>query len=223
MSKFNNFSTYILIIALAFIISFIIFYWLSRNNILKLDILCLYFMNIFGFFVGSKLSSLFLNKREFNLINLINSGYSYIGGILGSILFVFLYCKRYKMNFKSILSYFSIIYPLIYSISKVGCFLNKCCNGNININILNLTLSLQLIDVFLMLMLFIILLLLFKNRKILIISDFLIWFNMIRFLEDYYRDYRNIFIYNVSLKQIICFSLIIIGIILKYNKKFLYN
>ena len=127
--KFNNFSTYILIIALAFIISFIIFYWLSRNNILKLDILCLYFMNIFGFFVGSKLSSLFLNKREFNLINLINSGYSYIGGILGSILFVFLYCKRYKMNFKNILSYFSIIYPLIYSISKIGCFLNKCCNA----------------------------------------------------------------------------------------------
>ena len=31
--KFNNFSTYILIIALAFIISFIIFYWLSKNNI----------------------------------------------------------------------------------------------------------------------------------------------------------------------------------------------
>jgi len=83
-----TFSTYILIIGVAFIISFIIFYEISKNNYNKIDLLYIYILNIFGFAIGAKLLSLVANNREITIYNFINSGYSFIGGILGSIIII---------------------------------------------------------------------------------------------------------------------------------------
>lgn len=217
-----EFSTYILIICLAFIIAYAVFYQLLKKYISKIDIYYIYVINIIGFAVGAKLLSLFLNRKTLTLYNFINSGYSYIGGVIGSILVIVLYCKKYTLNFKDILSSFSVVYPLIYSICKIGCFLNNCCYGIIKIRNSSFFFPLQLIESCVMLGLFFFLLMQFNKGKEYIISKFLVVFSISRFLEDYYRYHRNIIVYNLTVEQIICFSLIIIGIYVfvfcKYKK-----
>lgn len=204
-----EFSTYILIIGLAFIISFVIFYKILNQSICKIDILYIYTINIIEFAIGSKLLSIFSNKDALTLSNFINSGYSYIGGILASILFIAIYCQKYKLNFKYIVSAFSVIYPLIYSISKIGCFLNGCCYGIININNIDYKFPLQLIDSTIMFILFFTLLMIFSKQTKGAISIFFITFSNIRFFEDYFRNNRNIVMFNLTLEQIICAMLII--------------
>ena len=203
-----TFSTYILMVGISFIISFVIFYQISKNDYNKIDLIYIYILNIFGFAIGSKLLSLIVNNREITIYNFINSGYSFIGGILGSLLIIAVYCKKYKLDLKNILSRFTVIYPLIYSISKIGCFLNGCCGGSI----MNLNFPLQLIDSIIMLELFLILLLQFKKQNRLNLITFLIVFGIIRFFEDFFRDLRIVIIYNLTLYQLICIALVITGV-----------
>lgn len=207
-------STYILIIGIAFLIDFIVFYKISKKSYTKLDIIYIYVINIVGFTIGSKLMSLISNNIQITIYNFINSGYSFLGGMLGSILVISLYCKRYKLDFINMLSNFTVIYPLIYSISKIGCFLNGCCYGIITINEINYKFPLQLVDSTIMLILFLILLVKCNKQKNLVIGMFFIIFNIVRFLEDYFREFRNIVIFDFTLEQILCGILIITGIII---------
>ena len=173
-----------------------------------------------GFAIGSKLFSVLSNKEILTLSNYINSGYSYIGGILGSILLIFIYCKIYKLDFKHILTVFSVIFPLIYSLSKIGCFLNGCCGGIININNEYYKLPLQLIDSTIMFILFLTLLILFIKREKNVINLFFIIFSCIRFFEDYFRNNRNIITVNLTFEQIICVIIIIITFIINIYQIF---
>ena len=84
-------STYILIIGISFLIGFIVFYKISKRDYTRLDIAYIYVVNILGFSIGSKLLSLISNSIKINIYNFINSGYSFLGGILVSILFITLY------------------------------------------------------------------------------------------------------------------------------------
>ena len=129
-------SSYYFILFLAFLFNFIIFYILSKNKLEKIDYLGLFIINILGFAIGSKILSLFDNHLNFTITNFLNSGYTFTGGIIGSIFFVFLYCKRYNINFNNTFKNFLIIYPNIYAICKVGCFFNNCCGGKIPIQII---------------------------------------------------------------------------------------
>lgn len=217
-------STYILIIGIAFLISFIVFYKISKKNYIKLDIIYIYVINIVGFAIGSKLMSLISNNIEMTIYNFINSGYSFLGGILGSILVVVMYCKKYKLNFIDILSNFTVIYPLIYSISKIGCFLNGCCYGIIN----NYKFPLPLVDTAIMLILFLILLVVTNKQKPLVTGIFFGIFSIVRFLEDYFRESRNILIVNFTLEQIVCGMLLITSVtifIFRMHRKvnYIYN
>lgn len=102
-----------------------------------------------------------------------------------------------------------MIYPLIYSISKIGCFLNGCCYGIKNINNIDYKFSLQLVDSTIMFILFFTLLMIFSKQTKDVISIFFITFSNIRFFEDYFRNNINIVMFNLTLEQIICAMLII--------------
>ena len=208
-------STYLLVIGIAFLISFGVFYKISKKNYIKLDIIYVYVINIVGFVVGSKLVSLISNNIEITIYNFIDSGYSFLGGMLGSMLSVALYCKKYKLDFTDILSKFTVIYPLIYSISKIGCFLNGCCYGIIN----NYKFPLPLIDIITMFILFLVLLSKINKQKNLIIGMCFCNFGVIRFFEDFFRKIRSTIIFCLTLEQIICGVLLIIGIINILNHK----
>ncbi len=202
-------STYMAIIGISFLTSLVPFYKISKKNYDKLDIIYVYALNIIGFALGSKLLWTISNGK-ISLYDFINSGYSFSGGIIGSVLVVAIYCKKYKFSFTDLLSRFAIIYPLIYSISKTGCFLNGCCFVMINNN----KVPLPLIDSVIMLLFFIILLN-SKKEKTFIICAFFSGFGIIRFLEDFFRESRNIFVLNLTPDQIICLAFIISSLLLK--------
>ena len=162
--------------------------------------------------IGAKILSLLSNGMAITIYNFINSGYSFVGGVIGSILAIVLYCKRYKLEFRDMLSTFVVIYPLIYFISKIGCFLNNCCYGTININNVTYNFPLQLIDSIIMFGLFLILIKKSKQQNKLIIFQFLSLFGIIRFIEDFFRHSRNVMILNFTLEQIVCLIFITIGI-----------
>lgn len=207
-------STYILIIGIAFLISFIVFYQISKKKNSKLDIIYVYSIHIVGFAIGSKCMSLISNDMKINLYHFINSGYSFLGGIIGSIVMVSWHCKRYKLDCRSILSNFMVIYPLLYSISKIGCFFNGCCYGMININDINYKLPLPLIDSILMLILFVILLIQSNKQKALVISILFSIFYIIRFFEDYVREVRNRYFLDFTLEQILCGTVILLNVMI---------
>lgn len=213
-----EFSTYLLIIGFAFIVAFIIFYKLVNKRLSTIDALYLYVLNITGFAIGSKLLSLFSNKEILTLSNFLNSGYSYIGGILGSILLLFLYCKKYNLHFQHVWSIFSVLYPFIYSISKIGCFLNGCCGGMITIPALQHTVPLQFVDSAIMFLLFLALLMLWFKKESIVVHSFFLSFFSIRFFEDFVRQERNIMLFHLSLEQILCITLIGITLVVTIHQ-----
>jgi prolipoprotein diacylglyceryltransferase len=128
-SEKTGISMYFLIISIAMFISFLKLYKMKKEDFRKLDIVYIYAINILGFAIGSKLFSIIETQKSITLAIFVDSGYSFVGGMLGSICCVFLYCKKYNVDFFKTQSSFCVIYPLIYSISKIGCHINKCCFG----------------------------------------------------------------------------------------------
>ena len=210
---FFNFSSYMLVMLLAFVISFILFYSMAKNKYNKLDIIYIFLFNILGFAIGAKIFSLFDKKQMLTILNFLNSGYAFIGGLIGSFISIYLYCKKYKLAYTIIQSYFTIIYPLIYSIGKIACYINGCCNGIIY------NFPLQLIEAIFMLLLFIFLFKYFRNKNKYTIITFLIIFGIARFIIDFFRVSRNIFFINLTLSQLVCLTAVVIGIIYSKTEK----
>ena len=206
-----TFSTYLLMIGIAFIIAFILFYNITKKEYKKLDIFYVYVLNIFGFGIGAKILSFLSSGKSLVLMNFFRSGYAFLGGILGSIVCVCLYCKKYKLEFEKLFSKFVVTYPLIYSISKIGCWLNSCCSGEI------LNIPLQIVDSVVM---FFLTLWLIKIKESNRIHNFLFAFGTFRFLEDFIRVNRKLVFGVFSLDQIICIVFVIWGyIFMKKNKE----
>ena len=197
-----TFSTYLLMIGIAFLISFVLFYKISQNDFHRLDVLYVYVLNIFGFGIGAKILSFLSSGKSLLLDNFFKSGYAFLGGVLGSIVCVCLYCKKYKLDFEKLFSKFVVIYPLIYSISKIGCWLNGCCSGEL------LNIPLQIVDSIAM---FCLTCWLQKNKEANRIHNFLFIFGTYRFLEDFIRFNRNVIFGVFSLDQIICISFVFFG------------
>lgn len=162
--------------------------------------------------LGAKLFSLIDASKKITLLNFVNSGYSFVGGIIGSALFVYLYCKRYKLKYLEMQLSYIITYPLLYSISKIGCGINGCCAGNF------FGISVQWIETIIM---FCITIYLWSGRKdiYMTISKFLILFGLSRFIVDYIRELRNVLFLNITLSQIVCLIGIGIGIAVMRMKK----
>ena len=104
-----------------------------------------------------------------------------------------------------------IIFPIIYCTSKIGCFINNCCNGTLIIPI-------QFIESFLGLMLSILIFIMKINniQNVKIIYIYFIIFGSFKFILDFFRINPSIFIFNLSLSQLICIFLLLIGILM-YN------
>ncbi len=227
MNKINiwlfDISTYSLMVLLSFLISLIIILRISKN-FKKIDIVCSYFYNIVGFIIGAKIVYFFDKNME---VHILNSGYAFVGGVIGGIIAIFIYSKQFKLDNKELLSNYVIIYPLIYSISKIGCFLGGCCIGKEYNGLFHIerVINEQIIEIFPIqivetIITFILFLILLKYKKIKSIPLFLIGFGLFRFLIDYFRYSRNTLFLNFTISQIICISFILIGIyIFVKNKK----
>lgn len=153
-----------------------------------------------------------------------------LDGLIGSILLVFIYCKVCKIKFIDALIPLIIVYPLIYSISKIACYISGCCYSNIvyegilcqEILIEDKEISvfpIQLVESFIMFVLFSLLLKLGIKNKFKTIVTFIPMFCVIRFIVDYFRYSRNIILINLTLTQLICIFAIIMESIFIISKK----
>lgn len=59
-----------------------------------------------------------------------NSGVVFYGGLIGSLVAIFMYCKIKKLNFWRYMDIFAPALGIVVFISRIGCFLGGCCYGN---------------------------------------------------------------------------------------------
>lgn len=74
--------------------------------------------------VGIMLGGLIYTKIVSNGV-----GFSSLGGVLGGLLFLFIYSLIIKKDYKYMLILFMPSIPLMYAIGKIGCFVAGCCFG----------------------------------------------------------------------------------------------
>ena len=124
----SNFSFYGLAILLALVgnIIVIISQYKKYNYNLE-EIVCLLLFENTGIIIGAKILSYFLlDDKQKSFVEL---GLASYGAVAGAILFIFLFCVRYKKNIKETIYLFTPSFPLMYSIGKIGCFIVGCCHG----------------------------------------------------------------------------------------------
>ncbi len=203
---------YIIFILLALILNIIISTIQFKSKYkLKEIMICLFIENI-GIILGAKIFDIFTNieiYKTMSIQEIILNGFSYWGSIFGAITGILIYAKLAKKSYTDLAQ---ILFPnliLIYSISKIGCYLNGCCEGKILEN--GIQIPIQLIEtVVFAIIYFYIILRKYKNmyQKIFISS---ILFCVFKLILEIFRQPVNIM--PISISQIISIWAIIILLI----------
>jgi prolipoprotein diacylglyceryltransferase len=124
-------------------------------------------------------------------------GLSSLGGAVGYVGSVFFYNKvKPVKNFETILHRFIYVLPLIYGVSKIGCYFRGCCGGY------HSEFSLQLIEALLFISLFFIGLACLPNTVVMLCS-------VLKFGLEFFRD-TNTGVLNAN--QITCIVILVISI-----------
>ena len=212
-----NFPIYAFFILLSIIIGFVLVYRLLRKENAKREyILFCFVLCLVLLFLGAKYYTII---TSFGKVNLLNAGLSSLGAAIGITIGLFIMQKIIpEVNFSKP---FIINLPLIYSISKIGCFFAGCCHGIKYNGIFNVVynngigpsynvLPVQLIETIVFFILFIICYRLYKNKYVVEIT--LILCSIFKFLLDYLRESHMSVI--LSANQIVCIIIFIISLII---------
>lgn len=91
---------------------------------------------IFGFlgsrviYIISRLPWLCSNFSINNLLTtIIGGGLVFYGGLLGVLLGIYIYCKKYNIDHKKIYNMAAPSIPLFHAFGRIGCFMSGCCYG----------------------------------------------------------------------------------------------
>lgn len=193
----------VVIIIVLFIYSFINYKMMNKLKIKRKDIIMINILEISSIFLGSKLLDIIVYYNDYanyDLKQILFIGFMVNGGIILRIIVIYLYSKLIDINVKKI---FSIIVPntlLLYSLLKLGCFINGCCYGINNI-------PLPIIEsiIYLFIYLYII-----RNNNI--ISNSCIIFGILRIISFLIRDDINF--NGLVVNIILCLCFIFSGIII---------
>lgn len=223
-----NSIVYLIIILVGFIISCIsIILFNKKFNIMPFEHL-IYSLILFllNFLVFSKLIYLIVDYKILNIYNLFSdnvllklnflfSGYSFIGGIIGTIILIPFMAKIFKINKINLFLLYIPNLVGLYGILKIGCFVKGCCAGINNF-------PCSLIESFLNVLLYIYILTLIKKNRVKeeIIGKSLIFFGLNRFVISFFRQYISI--YTFIFVEIVCLYLILLGINIRKTKRLIY-
>ena len=125
--NFENIPIYSICFLLSLVTTCIFTGWFGR--IQKLDkniIVCFLTYELIGILLGAKILNMIQNN---NYSSIYYAGFSSYGGVIGGIIFILLFSKLYKCSLKKLFLIFIPILPLMYAVSKLGCFFNGCCYG----------------------------------------------------------------------------------------------
>ncbi len=210
---------YLLFCLLSLLINIIVCIKMSNNRINKKTVIrCLIIENI-GIIVGSKLLDIISNYGVYvdliyrnDYYGIIINGFSYLGGMFGAFIGLIICSINTREDLKEICNVFIPNLLLIYAIAKIGCYFNGCCYGK---QLGSRIIPIQLIE---SLVYFICYLIIIKeknltNKKIIL---FCLLFGITRFSLEFLSEKNSIGL--LSLPQIMCLFLIIVGIFV-YIKK----
>ena len=228
-----------------------IYLFLSRNKIITEiglsnddvnDMVFLYGL-FFGAMCGGRIGYMFfygtnqLISDPLSLFYIWQGGLSFHGGLVGVILSLLLFCKRKKIEFLRLMDGVALSMPIGLGLVRIGNFLNgelygKATNGDWGFIFPTDPFGLlrhpsQLYESFGEgLVLFVILLIISKFTKIkgIVSSCFLIFYGLIRFIIEFYRQPDAHIGYvafdSLSMGQILCLPMILIGIVMFiYSRK----
>ena len=220
-SKFNFYGFFIV---LSLVLSILyVYFFLMKQKVEKRLILLSGILVIPFVLLGGKYLTILTSKGN---INLITAGLSSYGGVIGLIISTLIFEKI--TNEKKIKTAYILSLPLMYSVSKLGCFFAGCCygikyNGIFNIKYENLysytVFPVQLLETISFLIIFIILNIIYKKTKTKNIIWYTILFSaLIKFALDYLRiSHTGILL---STNQIISIVFVMISIVmLGYNTR----
>ena len=116
---------YGIIILLSVIIGmFYIYKQLKKENIKNKEIKYFFIIYlIFAIVCGKMYTSLIYGKEDF-----LKAGLSAYGGLIGVIIGA-IYFEKISPSQNKIIKYTIISLPLVYSLTKIACFLSGCCSG----------------------------------------------------------------------------------------------
>ena len=172
----------------------------------------LYYISMLFFLVFSKITHIIIDcdtknlkylfsSKYFEVLKFVFSGYSFIGGYIGVIISIFVISRIYKFKKIDIATLFIPSILIMYSILKIGCYVNGCCYGKIDIPV-------QLIETFANLISFIIVVRIQNKDKL--IGAGLISFGGCRFIISLFRVFKTV--YTLIFIEVFCLLLVLSGI-----------
>lgn len=189
---------------------------------------------LLGTLFGSKYFTLLTNFNKFkDNIDFKKIGLSSYGAIIGILILLIIFAKQYKKNFKDLINNILPAIPLMYGISKIGCFLAGCCYGIKYNGPLSITykyslsapknislLPIQIIETITFILIYLYISKKKKENKN-IIGITLLLCGLSKFLLDYLR--MNHIDKILTVNQIVSIPFIIIGLILYFKEKSEHN
>ena len=125
--NFENIPMYSIFIIMSLAINCIVIFILGKkqeND--KNTILCSLVYEIIGIIIGAKILNLIQVEEN---TSFYYAGFSAYGGVIGGIFSLIIFSKLYKISILKLLNIYIPVLPLLYSISKLGCFFSGCCYG----------------------------------------------------------------------------------------------
>lgn len=123
----NAISPYSVTFVGAFIVSFaVVFLLLKKRGVPTNYIGYSILLNVVLILYGAKMFSVI--TRGFQ-ISIFEAGFSSLGGAIGLLVGIFVFGKIYPEGRTSLWEAYVTVLPLLYGISKIGCYLVGCCHG----------------------------------------------------------------------------------------------
>ena len=95
----------------------------------KVELLFLLFYEYVGIFLGGKLGGYIIHLDNLNGKTFCDIGFYSYGCLIGLVIFLFIYKLHFKISYKVLMYVLGPIFPLMYAVGKIGCFLVGCCYG----------------------------------------------------------------------------------------------
>lgn len=221
---------YPICVAAGFLLGTVILYWdfskLGKEVKYVFPLVC--FVEV-GVIIGGKLFFLLVYFRwlskylhEFGLLGIFTkTGFVFYGGLFGGMFAIWVFARKYKQEFSTLLVYVLSVTPVIHSFGRIGCFCSGCCYGikynrffNVYMNNVN-RFPVQLLEAGFLLLLFFLLQKLLFNNKNLVVAVYLFGYGIIRFICEFFRgDKARGFIGELSISAWISLLCITIGFLI---------
>lgn len=106
----------------------------KKRDLPKWEIVYSGIFSMVGAMIGSKLLFLMVSYKEIismqlSIEEVIRGGFVFYGGLIGGLLGLIIYVKKYDLSIIPYLDVFATVLPLGHAVGRVGCYFGGCCYG----------------------------------------------------------------------------------------------